>query len=32
MPEISDTGLAILVIGAFAAWALSAILVRLTRP
>jgi len=31
MPEISNTGLAILVVGVFAAWALSAILVRLTE-
>jgi hypothetical protein len=31
MLDISDTGLAILVIGAFAAWLLSAALVRLTR-
>lgn len=31
MPEISNTGLAILVAGAFSAWALSAILVWLTR-
>jgi hypothetical protein len=31
MPEISNTGLAILVCGAFAAWLLSAALVRLTR-
>lgn len=31
MLEISDTGLAILVVGAFSAWLLSAILVRLTR-
>ena len=31
MLEISNTGLAILVVGVFAAWALSAILVRLTR-